>query len=52
MMMDDTDDPRIDALCDFYVLRGLLSPTRLSRLWSAPQGLTHALFRVNRPVRT
>lgn len=47
LMMDDTDDPRIDKICDLYSIRGLLSRIRPARLWSGAH-YAHSLFRVHK----
>lgn len=44
MMMDDTDSPLIDALCDHYAARRDLTRLRLARLWSPTPGFMHAMF--------
>lgn len=47
LMMDDTDDSRIDKICDLYSIRGLLSRIRPARLWSEAHN-AHSLFRVHK----
>jgi hypothetical protein len=48
LLVDDTDDPMIDALCDFMVVQGRLTRIKLDRLWTSPPALWHSLFRVHR----
>ena len=46
LLVDDTNDHRIDAMCDYYVLQGQMMPMQFSRIWS--QTIDHRLFRVER----
>ena len=48
LLVDDTDSPIIDYMCDYYALLGAMSRVHLSSLWSRTPA--HAVFRVNRPA--
>ena len=43
LLFDDTDNDRLDALCDYYVMLGRLSRVEMKRLWS--DTICHRLFR-------
>ena len=51
LLMDDTDNPMIDGICDYYELRGDLTRLRMNTLWSATERWSHALFRMHPQVR-
>lgn len=46
LLVDDTDNPLIDALCDMLVMQGAMARLHPHRLWSEQIGGWHALFRV------
>jgi hypothetical protein len=46
LLVDDSDNPLIDALCDMFVMQGTMTRLRPDRLWSDQIGGWHALFRV------
>ncbi|MES2444927.1 MAG: class I SAM-dependent methyltransferase [Pseudomonadota bacterium] len=45
LLVDDTDNAHIDAMCDLYLLRGRIDRMRLNRVWHDTRN--HELFRIN-----
>ena len=43
LLFDDTGHPDLDALCDYYVMRGKLTRLQCTRIWS--ETINHRLFR-------
>ena len=44
LMFDDTGHPDLDALCDYYVMRGRLTRIEFKRLWT--ETINHRMFRI------
>jgi hypothetical protein len=45
LLVDDINDHMIAALCDYYVMRGRISPIRLRKFWSITWD--HAFYRIH-----